>query len=54
MSNKITKTSKKGIDLIKKYEGFRSEPYLCPANIATTINWNIGSPPGTFAYTFLN
>jgi lysozyme len=35
MSNKITKTSKKGIDLIKKYEGFRSEPYLCPANVAT-------------------
>jgi lysozyme len=35
MSNKITKTSKKGIDLIKKYEGFKSEPYLCPANVAT-------------------
>jgi fibronectin-binding autotransporter adhesin len=27
---------------------------VSPANIATTINWNIGSPPGTFAYTFLN
>ena len=32
---KITKTSKKGIDLIKKYEGFRSKPYLCPAKVAT-------------------
>jgi len=32
---KITKTSKKGVDLIKKYEGFRSKPYLCPANVAT-------------------
>lgn len=27
---------------------------VAPADIATTINWNIGSPPGTFAYTFLN
>jgi hypothetical protein len=27
---------------------------VSPANIATTINWNPGSPPGTFAYTFLN
>ena len=32
---KIAKTSKKGIDLIKKYEGFRSKPYLCPAKVAT-------------------
>lgn len=32
---KITKTSKKGIDLIKKYEGFRSKPYLCPAKVPT-------------------
>ena len=32
---KITKTSKKGIDLIKKYEGFRSRPYLCPAKVPT-------------------
>jgi hypothetical protein len=27
---------------------------VLPADIATTINWNPGSPPGTFAYTFLN
>lgn len=35
MLNKITRISKKGIDLIKKYEGFRSKPYLCPANVPT-------------------
>lgn len=29
------KTSKKGIDLIKKYEGFRAAPYLCPAGVPT-------------------
>lgn len=32
---KITKTSKKGIDLIKKYEGFRSKPYRCSAGVPT-------------------
>lgn len=32
---KITKTSKKGVDLIKKHEGFKSKPYLCPANVPT-------------------
>ena len=26
------KTSQRGIDLIKKYEGFSSTPYYCPAN----------------------
>lgn len=29
------KVSKKGLDLIKKYEGFRNAAYLCPANVAT-------------------
>lgn len=29
------KTSRKGIDLIKKFEGFRAAPYLCPAGIPT-------------------
>jgi len=29
------KTSKKGIELIKKYEGFRSKPYLDPVGIPT-------------------
>ncbi len=28
-------TSQEGIDLIKKYEGFRKEAYLCPANVPT-------------------
>lgn len=32
---KITKASQDCIDLIKKYEGFRSKPYLCPAKIPT-------------------
>lgn len=27
--------SKKGLDLIKKHEGFRNHPYLCPAGIPT-------------------
>jgi lysozyme len=29
------KTSKQGIDLIKKFEGFKPYAYLCPANILT-------------------
>jgi lysozyme len=33
--SKITKASKDCLDLIKLYEGFRSKPYLCPANVAT-------------------
>lgn len=35
--NKITKTSQRGLDLIKSFEGFKSKPYLCPAKI-----WTIG------------
>ena len=31
------KLSKAGEDLMHKYEGFRSRPYLCPADI-----WTIG------------
>jgi len=31
------KTSPNGIDLIKRFEGFSSKPYLCPANV-----WTIG------------
>ena len=27
--------NQKGIDLIKEFEGFRSEPYLCPASVPT-------------------
>ena len=29
------RTSQKGVNLIKKYEGFRSSPYLCPAGVPT-------------------
>lgn len=32
------KTSQEGIDLIKKYEGFRSKAYKCPAGV-WTIGW---------------
>ena len=32
---KITKVSSKGLDIIKKYEGFSSKPYLCPAHVPT-------------------
>lgn len=32
---KITKISTKGLELIKKYEGFSSKPYLCPNKIPT-------------------
>ncbi len=36
-SNKPTKISQAGIDLIKRWEGFRSKAYLCPAGV-----WTIG------------
>lgn len=29
------KTSKKGLDLIKHFEGFRSQAYVCPAGVLT-------------------
>jgi lysozyme len=32
---KITKVSKTGLELIKKYEGFRANPYKCPAGVPT-------------------
>jgi lysozyme len=32
---KITKTSEKGISLIKTFEGLSLKPYLCPAKIPT-------------------
>jgi len=33
--SKITKTGTAGIELIKKFEGFSSKPYKCPAGIPT-------------------
>ena len=32
---KVTKTGIEGIDLIKKFEGFKSKPYKCPAGVPT-------------------
>lgn len=32
---KITKTGNAGIDMIKRFEGFRSAPYKCPAGVPT-------------------
>ena len=29
------KTGKPGLEIIKHFEGFSSDPYLCPANVAT-------------------
>ena len=34
----ITTISKRGIDLIKSFEGFYAKPYLCPAGVPT-IGW---------------
>jgi|SRR6478735_6891340 len=34
---KIFTISKNGLDLIKKFEGFKEESYLCPSNV-----WTIG------------
>jgi len=34
---KLTTTSNKGVELIKKHEGFRSKAYKCPAGV-----WTIG------------
>ena len=35
MAEKITKVSKDALDLIKRFEGFCAQPYLCPANVPT-------------------
>jgi len=35
MAEKITKVSKEALELIKKFEGFCAQPYLCPANVPT-------------------
>lgn len=36
--NKITKLGPEGFKLIKKFEGFKSKPYLCSAGVPT-IGW---------------
>jgi lysozyme len=40
------KISKKGIDLIKKYEGFSKVPYVCPAGVPTIGYGNTFYPDG--------
>jgi len=32
---KVNQIGAKGLNLIKKYEGFKSKPYLCPSSIPT-------------------
>lgn len=42
----MKKTAQKGIDLIKKYEGFMAKAYLCPAGIPTIGYGNTFYPNG--------
>jgi lysozyme len=44
--SKITKSSSKGIELIKSFEGFYAKPYMCPANVATIGYGTIRYPNG--------
>ena len=43
------KTNQQGIDIIKKWEGFRAKPYYCPAGVLTIGYGSTGSrvKPGT-------
>lgn len=43
---KITKSSQKGLDLIKRFEGLSLKPYLCPASICTIGYGNTYYPSG--------
>ena len=43
---KVTKASQKGLDLIKRFEGLKLKPYLCPANIPTIGFGNTYYPSG--------
>ena len=43
---KVTKASQKGLDLIKRFEGLKLKPYLCPASIATIGYGNTYYPSG--------
>ena len=43
---KVTKASQKGLDLIKRFEGLKLKPYLCPANICTIGYGNTYYPSG--------
>ncbi len=39
------KPSQKAVDLIKQFEGFRANAYLCPANVPT-IGYGFALAPG--------
>lgn len=43
---KITKIGQKGLQLIKRFEGFQSKPYLCPAGVPTIGYGNTFYPDG--------
>ena len=43
---KVTKASQKGLDLIKRFEGLKLKPYLCPASIWTIGYGNTYYPSG--------
>jgi lysozyme len=43
---KVTKASQKGLDLIKRFEGLKLKPYLCPASIVTIGYGNTYYPSG--------
>lgn len=43
---KITKTGAAGIELIKRFEGFKSAPYVCPAGVPTIGYGNTYYPDG--------
>lgn len=44
------KVSEKGLAIVKKYEGFRLKPYLCPAGVPT-IGWGSTVYPNGKAVT---
>lgn len=41
------KVSNKGLEVIKKHEGFRNKPYLCPAGVPTIGYGNTYYPDGS-------
>lgn len=43
---KITKMGPNGITMLKKFEGFRSKPYICPAGVPTIGYGNTYYPDG--------
>jgi lysozyme len=44
---KVTDISSACVDIVKRFEGFYSKPYLCPANVPTIGYGTIRYPNGT-------